>query len=149
MNRKLELTIVEGKPEIILTNLDTGQALALLEAAIRVLTNKELIHMGCDSVGARVNQNTSDDEIEKIKEQFPNDPIAKTMADLVTPRQLVAIRAISNAAGLNAETECLEHPQLRCRPEELSRGAASVFIDHLKQKSVEQVRDEQRFGHVG
>src|SRR5205085_8822682 len=29
--------------------------------------------------------------------QFPRDPVAKTMADLVTPKQLVAIRAIANA----------------------------------------------------
>ncbi len=61
---------------------------------------------------------------------FPRDAIAKTMADLVTPKQLVAIRAISNVKGVNAEAECLA--VLECRPEELSRRAASAFIDHLK-----------------
>ena len=73
-------------------------------------------------------------------QQFPRDPIAKTMADLVTPKQLVAIRAISNAQKVNAEAECLE--VLNCRPEELSRRAASAFIDHLKSKAadVEDVR---------
>lgn len=138
MDRKLELTIVEGKPEISLTNLDTGQALALLEAGIRVLTNRELIHMGCDSVGAKVNRNTSDEEIKNIQEQFPKDPIAKTMSDLVTPKQLVAIRAIANAGGLNAGNECMSHPQLKCRVEELSRKAASGFIDHLKQRATDE-----------
>jgi hypothetical protein len=64
---------------------------------------------------------------------FPREPIAKTMADLVTPKQLVAIRAISNAQGINAEAECME--VLKCRPEELSRRAASAFIDHMKSKS--------------
>ncbi|MGA9772275.1 MAG: hypothetical protein WBV94_24800 [Blastocatellia bacterium] len=67
------------------------------------------------------------------KQNFPRDPVAKTMADLVTPRQLVAIHSISNSQGLNAETECLE--ALKCRPEELSRRAASAFIDHLKSMS--------------
>jgi hypothetical protein len=68
--------------------------------------------------------------------QFPRDPVAKTMADLVTPKQLVAIRAIANAHGVNAETQCVE--LLKCRPEELSRKAASVFIDYLKTKTAEQ-----------
>jgi hypothetical protein len=73
-------------------------------------------------------------------QQFPDDPVAKTMADLVTPKQLVAIRAIANAQAVNAEAECLEI--LKCRPEELSRRAASAFIDHLKSRTadVEEVR---------
>ena len=65
--------------------------------------------------------------------QFPSEPIAKTMADLVTPKQLVAIRAIANAQRVNAEAEC--QALLNCRPEELSRRAASAFIDHLKTKT--------------
>ncbi|HEY9232400.1 MAG TPA: Rad52/Rad22 family DNA repair protein [Blastocatellia bacterium] len=69
--------------------------------------------------------------------QFPRDPVAKTMADLVTPKQLVAIRAIANAHGINAETQCVE--LLRCRPEELSRKAASTFIDYLKSKTADEV----------
>ncbi|MFL6275573.1 MAG: Rad52/Rad22 family DNA repair protein [Blastocatellia bacterium] len=69
--------------------------------------------------------------------QFPRDPVAKTMADLVTPKQLVAIRAIANAHGINAEAQCLE--QLKCRPEELSRKAASTFIDYLKSKTPDEV----------
>ena len=69
--------------------------------------------------------------------QFPRDPVAKTMADLVTPKQLVAIRAIANAHGINAEAQCLE--MLKCRPEELSRKAASVFIDYMKSKTPDEV----------
>jgi hypothetical protein len=66
---------------------------------------------------------------------FEGAVIAKTMADLVTPKQIVAIRAIANAAGLNAETVCLE--TCKCQVEELSRGAASAFIDSLKSKTAE------------
>jgi hypothetical protein len=77
------------------------------------------------------------------QQQFPRDPIAKTMADLVTPKQLVAIRAIANSQGVNAEAECME--ALKCRPEELSRRAASAFIDHLKSKTA----DADEFRHAG
>lgn len=70
------------------------------------------------------------------QQQLPRDPVAKTMADLVTPKQLVAIRAIANSQGVNAEAECLE--LFKCRPEELSRRAASVLIDRLKSKTAEE-----------
>ncbi len=66
---------------------------------------------------------------------FPSEPVAKTMADLVTPKQLVAIRAIANAQKVNAEEECIK--VLGCKPEELSRRAASAFIEHLKSFAVE------------
>jgi hypothetical protein len=59
------------------------------------------------------------------------------MADLVTPKQLVAIRAIANANRLNAERECME--VVKCRPEELSRRAASAFIDYLKNRTSDAV----------
>lgn len=83
------------------------------------------------------------DAMNGNQQQFPRDPVAKTMADLVTPKQLVAIRAIANSQGVNAETECLE--ALKCRPEELSRRAASAFIDHLKSKTA----DADEFRHAG
>ena len=55
---------------------------------------------------------------------------ATSMADLVTPKQLVAIRAISNARRLNAEAECRD--RYGCDPAELSKRTASKFIDCLK-----------------
>ncbi|HVF92175.1 MAG TPA: Rad52/Rad22 family DNA repair protein [Blastocatellia bacterium] len=74
---------------------------------------------------------------ESSQPSFPSDPVAKTMADLVTPKQLVAIRAIANANRLNAEKECME--VVKCRPEELSRRAASAFIDYLKNRPSDAV----------
>jgi hypothetical protein len=65
------------------------------------------------------------------------------MADLVTPKQLVAIRAIASAQAIDAEAGCLE--MLKCRPEELSRRAASAFIDYLKSKSA----GAQEIRHAG
>ncbi|HKP71807.1 MAG TPA: Rad52/Rad22 family DNA repair protein [Pyrinomonadaceae bacterium] len=62
--------------------------------------------------------------------EFPRDPLAKSMADLVTPKQLGMIRALAREAGVDVEEEC--QSALRCRTEELSKKAASSFIDHLK-----------------
>jgi hypothetical protein len=59
-----------------------------------------------------------------------DDPVARTLSDLVTPKQLVAIRAIANAAGIDAEKRSLE--LYNCRPEELTKRAASTLIDELK-----------------
>ena len=62
--------------------------------------------------------------------EFPRDPLAKSMGDLVTPKQLGMIRALAREAGVEVEEECQQ--VLRCRTEELSKKAASSFIDHLK-----------------
>jgi flagellar biosynthesis GTPase FlhF len=61
---------------------------------------------------------------------FPRDPLAKSMADLVTPKQLGMIRALAREAGVEVEEECQN--VLRCKTDELSKRAASSFIDHLK-----------------
>jgi hypothetical protein len=56
--------------------------------------------------------------------------MAKNMGELVTPRQLVAIRAIANDQRVDAEDLC---QRLRgCKPEEQNRKSASSFIDFLK-----------------
>jgi hypothetical protein len=61
---------------------------------------------------------------------FPRDPLAKSMTDLITPKQLGMIRALAREAGVDADEEC--QATLRVRTEELSKKAASSFIDHLK-----------------
>jgi len=61
---------------------------------------------------------------------LPKDPLAKSLPDLITPKQLVAIRAIAHAQGVKAEEEC--QTLYQCKLEELSRKAASALIDHLK-----------------
>ena len=61
---------------------------------------------------------------------FPRDPLAKSMADLVTPKQLGMIRALAREAGVDPDEE--SQAVMRVRTEELSKRAASSFIDHLK-----------------
>lgn len=60
---------------------------------------------------------------------FPTEPVAAGLSDLVTAKQLGMIRAISREAGVDAEEECLQ--LLNCSTSELSKKAASSFIDHL------------------
>lgn len=61
--------------------------------------------------------------------QFPSEPVAAGLSDLVTAKQLGMIRAISREAGIEAEEECMQ--LLNCSTSELSKKAASSFIDHL------------------
>ena len=74
--------------------------------------------------------------------QFPRDPLAKSMADLVTPKQLGMIRAIGREIGVDVEEEC--QAVLRCKTDELSKRAASSFIDHLKGLQQEAAAGQMR-----
>jgi hypothetical protein len=60
---------------------------------------------------------------------FPVDPLARSMADLVTPKQLGMIRALGRERNVDVDGVCRK--MLRCRTDELSRIAASGFIEHL------------------
>ncbi len=62
--------------------------------------------------------------------EFPRDPLAKSMADLVTPKQLGMIRALGREANVDVDEEC--QSVAHCKTDELSKRAASSFIDHLK-----------------
>lgn len=74
--------------------------------------------------------------------EFPRDPLAKSMADLVTPKQLGMIRALAREAGLDPDDEC--QTVMRVRTEELSKRAASSFIDHLKRVQQERAFEVRR-----
>ncbi|HMT07691.1 MAG TPA: Rad52/Rad22 family DNA repair protein [Pyrinomonadaceae bacterium] len=67
-------------------------------------------------------------------------PIAATLGDMVSGKQLGMIRAISREAGLDAEFEC--KTKFNCEVAELSKRAASDLIGHLQslQSNVEPMR---------
>ncbi|HEV2762884.1 MAG TPA: Rad52/Rad22 family DNA repair protein [Pyrinomonadaceae bacterium] len=73
---------------------------------------------------------------------FPRDPLAKSMADLVTPKQLGMIRALAREAGVDPDEESQQ--VMRVRTEELSKRAASSFIDHLKGLQNQQTFEVRR-----
>lgn len=64
---------------------------------------------------------------------MPANPLAKSVSELATPKQIVMIRAICRDLDIDVDTELQETMKLECKVEELSRRAASSFIDHLKQ----------------
>jgi hypothetical protein len=60
----------------------------------------------------------------------PYDPEARSMAELVSPRQLGIMRALARESGVDADQESMQ--TLHCRTEELSKRAASSFIEYLR-----------------
>ena len=66
---------------------------------------------------------------EAEKSQFPSDPVAKTISDMVTTKQLGMIRAICREHNLDPDEESMS--VMKCKVNELSRRAASSLIDHL------------------
>lgn len=59
-----------------------------------------------------------------------NDPVAKTLGDMITSKQLNMIRAIAREIDLDAEVECTQ--LMHCGIAELSKKAASHLIAHLQ-----------------
>lgn len=69
------------------------------------------------------------------------DPKPKTLGDLVTPKQLWMIRNMGREIGCDVEKEC--RGQLGLGLEEISKRAASSFIDYLKRIGEEGGEDEK------
>jgi hypothetical protein len=61
---------------------------------------------------------------------FPSNPVARTLGDLVTAKQLGMIRAIAREIGVDPDEECNE--VMNCKTDELSKKAASSLIQHLQ-----------------
>jgi len=61
---------------------------------------------------------------------FPANPIARSLSDLITARQLGMIRAIAREIGVDADRE--SNTVMRCKTDELSKRAASALIQHLQ-----------------
>ncbi len=79
---------------------------------------------------------------------FPANPIARSLSDLVTAKQLGMIRALSRETGIDADEEC--QTVMECKTDELSKRAGSGFIQHLqdmqKQNRVEVPTPMRRAG---
>ena len=58
------------------------------------------------------------------------DPIARTLGDMVTGKQLGMIRAVARELAVDPNSEC--NSFLGCKVDELSKRAASEFIEHLQ-----------------
>ncbi|MGH9835944.1 MAG: Rad52/Rad22 family DNA repair protein [Blastocatellia bacterium] len=81
-------------------------------------------------------------EEDGIAPAIQRDPRPKTLNDMVTPKQLWMIRSLGREAGCDVEQEC--QSMLQCDLEEISKRAASSFIDYLKRKQQENPPEELR-----
>jgi hypothetical protein len=66
----------------------------------------------------------------------PRDPIAKTLADLISPKQLALINRLAKTLKLDPEAACQEMYQAKLN--EISRKAASALIERLNMMMQEQ-----------
>jgi hypothetical protein len=72
---------------------------------------------------------------------FPSNPVARNLNDLITAKQLGMIRAIAREAGVDHDEEC--ETVMNCKTDELSKKAASAFIQHLQE--LQRSRDAGSF----
>jgi hypothetical protein len=61
---------------------------------------------------------------------FPQNPVAKSLQDLVTTKQLGMIRALGREMNVDPDEEC--QTVMSCKTDELSKKAASALIEHLQ-----------------
>lgn len=94
-----------------------GQAQDLFNSLDRLLTEAEGVP-------------DSGHSAEAERKAVEYDPTPKTEGDLVTTKQLGMIRALSREAGVDPDLEC--GFVMKVKTHELSKKAASAFIDHLQ-----------------
>jgi predicted lysophospholipase L1 biosynthesis ABC-type transport system permease subunit len=85
----------------------------------------------------RSEEASADEQPMETASSFNGDPIARTMSEMVSTKQLGMIRAVAREANLDGDLACRN--LLRCEVNELSRRAASFFIDHLRELNTQAV----------
>lgn len=59
-----------------------------------------------------------------------DDPVSKSLGDMITGKQLGMIRALAREANVDSHLECLQ--LMNCQIKDLSKKAASDLIEHLQ-----------------
>lgn len=65
-----------------------------------------------------------------VEDNIPANPVARSLSDLVTAKQLGMIRALAREMNIDADEE--SNSLMQCRTDELSKRAASSLIQHLQ-----------------
>lgn len=73
------------------------------------------------------------------------DPVAKSLADMVTTKQLGMIRAVARNGNVDADAVCSE--TFACKVSELNRRAASALIDKLRESAPDTQAQNQPSPH--
>lgn len=68
--------------------------------------------------------------VPEMGDDFPSNPVARSLNDLVTAKQLGMIRALAREIGVDPDEECTS--VMSCKTDELSKKAASSLIQHLQ-----------------
>lgn len=105
------------------TGIKKAEHDALKRAAVKFGIARELYKKEFDSIEQDVTSPIP-------KAMISADPVAKSLGDMVTARQLGMIRAIAREIGIDAEKECSN--VIGCGVGKLSKRAASDFIEHLQ-----------------
>ncbi len=109
------------------TGIKRAEHDGLKRAAVKFGIARELYRKGVSEADNTDIENLDAEENRVLG--FPSDPVAAVLSDLVTAKQLGMIRAIGRESEIDPEDECMR--LMRCGTAELSKKAASSFIDHL------------------
>ena len=119
------------------TGIKKAEHDALKRAAVKFGIARELYKKEFDSI-------EPSDEPQMEEPRSVIDPVAKSLGDMVTAKQLGMIRAIAREANIDAERECSQ--MMRCSVDELSKRAASDLIEHLQNLQRNTVTPMRRAG---
>ncbi len=105
---------------------------ALKRAAVKFGIARDLYKKESDTIEREgsIPSNTNYGGNGENNNDFPSNPIARSLSDLVTAKQLGMIRAIARDLGLDADEESVS--VMNCKTDELSKRAASSLIQHLQ-----------------
>lgn len=105
------------------TGIKKAEHDALKRAAVKFGIARELYKKEFDAI-------EHDDVAPSYTPQPISNPVATTLGDMVSGKQLGMIRAIARENGIDAEFEC--KAKFNCEVSELSKRAASDLIGHLQ-----------------
>jgi len=98
---------------------------ALKRAAVKFGIARDLYRKESDTIEREGSVSTNGDD------DFPANPVAANLVDLVTAKQLGMIRSIGREIGVDADEECQK--LMSCKTDALSKKAASALIQHLQE----------------
>src|SRR5687768_4630100 len=98
---------------------------ALKRAAVKFGIARELYKKESDAIERAASSNGDDGD------DFPTNPVARSLGELVTAKQLGMIRAIARELNIDPDEEC--NSVMNCSTDELTKRAASSLIQHLQE----------------
>ena len=119
------------------TGIKKAEHDALKRAAVKFGIARELYKREFDSID-------HDEQSQPVEAPINNDPMAKTLGDMITAKQMGMIRAIAREAKLDAEKECAI--VMNCSIDELSKRGASDLIERLQELQRRNIAPMRRAG---